>query len=133
VKNLLLSRRLPTAAFSLVEVLAAIAIIGIITFLAIPNIVSIKEDGERNLAISRAEALNMATVAYYQKGGAASVTAWGSANNAQRYVLVAPYLAYAPATLAAYLPSGYGVTLPTSLPPSSKASLVGPDSASIPY
>ena len=42
--------------FSLVEVLAAVAIIGIITFLAIPNIVAVKQDSETNMAISRAEA-----------------------------------------------------------------------------
>tara|TARA_B110000305_G_C19321628_1_gene579240 strand:+ start:371 stop:817 length:447 start_codon:yes stop_codon:yes gene_type:complete len=48
-----------TRGFSLVEVLAAVGIIGIIAFLAIPNIVAIKEDSETNLAISRAEAAKL--------------------------------------------------------------------------
>ena len=56
-------------AFSLVEVLAAVAIIGIITFLAMPNIVAVKQDSETNLAISRAEALNIALVTLLQSNG----------------------------------------------------------------
>ena len=67
--------------FSLVEVLAAVGIIGIIAFLAIPNIVAIKQDSERNLAISRAEAINMAIVSYIQSNGKDNVSAgWSSAN-----------------------------------------------------
>lgn len=127
----------PTAliarGFSLVEVLAAIAIIGIVTFLAIPNIVSIKEDGEINLAISRVEALNMAVVAYYQKGGSSAVTAWSGSDNAGRYVLIAPYLAFAPSSLTAYMPGGYTATLPPSLPPTSKTVLKGPGDKEIHY
>ncbi len=60
-------------AFSLVEVLAAVSIIGIIAFLAIPNIIAIKKDSERNLAISRAEAVNMAIVSYIQSNGKSAV------------------------------------------------------------
>ena len=41
--------------FSLIEVLAAVAIIGIITFLALPNIVTLKQDAEVDLAIARAD------------------------------------------------------------------------------
>ena len=52
--------------FSLVEVLAAVAIIGVITFLALPNIIAVKQDSETNLAISRAEAMNLALVSYIQ-------------------------------------------------------------------
>ena len=37
---------LPFLGFSLVEVLAAVAIIGIITFLAMPNIIAVKQDSE---------------------------------------------------------------------------------------
>ena len=45
--------------FSLIEALATVAIIGIITFLAIPNIVKMRSDGERNMAVARAEAFNL--------------------------------------------------------------------------
>lgn len=116
-------------AFSLVEVLAAIAIIGIITFLAIPGIVRVKEDSERTLAIARAEALNMAMASYLQVHGAPVATAnWDdTTSNAERYTLVRPYLAFAPADVANYLPTGYTATLPVDLLPLQKAALAGPE------
>ena len=115
-------------AFSLVEVLAAVALIGIITFLALPNIVRIKTDSEDSLAISRAEAINLSMASYVQAHGQTSAAAsWTAASDADaRYALLAPYLAYAPSTLAAYMPGGYTITLPTSLLPLSKVALSGP-------
>lgn len=120
-------------AFSLVEVLAAITIIGIITFLAIPNLVRIKEDGERSLAISRAEAMNMALAAFVQANGqAAAVTLWGGANdNSSRYTLVKPYLAFAPNSVSDYMPGGYSVTLPASINPIEKVGLAGPENQAV--
>jgi prepilin-type N-terminal cleavage/methylation domain-containing protein len=103
-------------AFSLVEVLAAVSIIGIIAFLAIPNIVAIKQDSERNLAISRAEAVNMAVVSYIQANGKSNVAStWTSLNDQQRYTLLIPYLSFAPANLTDFIPKGYSVTLPGNL------------------
>ena len=105
-------------AFSLVEVIAAVSIIGIIAFLAIPNIVAIKQDSERNLAISRAEAVNMAVVSYIQSNGKAAVApGWTGINDQQRYTLLIPYLSFAPASLTEFIPVGYSVTLPTNLDP----------------
>lgn len=102
--------------FSLVEVLAAVSIIGIIAFLAVPNIVAIKQDSERNLAISRAEALNMAIVSYIQTNGKSNVASgWTSLNDQQRYTLLIPYLSFAPANLTDFIPKGYSATLPGNL------------------
>lgn len=121
--------------FSLVEVLAAVAIIGIITFLAIPNLIRIKEDSEKNLAIARAESLNMAMATYVQATGQAAATAnWtGASTDELKYSQLAPYLAFAPGTLADYMPLGYTVTFPAALVPLSKATLNGPDNAAIAY
>src|SRR6056297_1236302 len=102
--------------FSLVEVLAAVGIIGIIAFLAIPNIVAIKQDSERNLAVSRAEAINMAIVSYIQSNGKDNVaTSWSTANNQSRYAALIPYLSFAPATITEFAPAGYTITLPGDL------------------
>ena len=62
-------------AFSLVEVLAAVAIIGVITFLALPNIITVKSDAENNLAIARAEAVNIALVNFIQSYGRVKILA----------------------------------------------------------
>jgi prepilin-type N-terminal cleavage/methylation domain-containing protein len=114
--------------FSLVEALAAVAILGIIAFLALPNIVSIKEDSEENLAVARAEALNMAVASYIQANGRfAADTGWDAAGSAQlKYDLISPYLAFAPQQIASYMPTGYAVSLPGDLNALSKTGLVGP-------
>jgi prepilin-type N-terminal cleavage/methylation domain-containing protein len=121
-------------AFSLVEVLAAVALIGIITFLALPNIVRIKQDGESNLAIARAEAINLAMASYAQSVGLTTAnTAWSADDAAGRYNRLSPYLAFAPDTLAGYMPSGYSVTLPSALVPLEKVTLTGPGGTEIAY
>lgn len=114
-------------AFSLVEVLAAITIIGIITFLAIPNIVQVKRDGEDSLARARADALNIAAAAYYQSVGRSTAdTAWsGNTDSSARYLLVRPYLAFAPATLSDFMPRGYSIIFAND-PLRDKATLYGP-------
>lgn len=112
-------------AFSLVEVVAAIAIIGIVTFLAIPNLIQIKEDGERNLAKSRAEALNMAMVSYLQVHGSVTAqSAWSGADNDGKYGLIRGYAAFSPGTLGEYMPAGYGISFPPSLADLSSTNMV---------
>lgn len=121
-------------AFSLVEVLAAVTIIGVITFLAIPNIVRVKQDSEDSLARARADALNVAVAAYFQAVGRdAALNAWQSTDNSGRYNLIAPYLAYAPAGLTTYMPSGYSVMFSTNEPHRVKAVLTGPGSTNMAY
>lgn len=113
--------------FSLVEVLAAVTIIGIIVYLAIPNIVQIRQDAEDGLAKSRAEALNVAAAAYFQASGTQQALAtWTDGSHSSsdaRYTLVRPYLAFAPSTMAAYMPAGYAVEFSSSAPHKEKATL----------
>ena len=92
------------AAFSLVEVLAAITIIGIITFLAVPNIVRVKQDSEDNLARARAESLNMAMAAYVQAVGTnAAQSSWSAAgSDSARYLLVRQYIAFSESSLSLF-------------------------------
>lgn len=116
--------------FSLVEVLAAVTIIGIITFLAIPNIVQIKQDGEDNLARARAETLNMAIASYVQAlGGSAADASWPSPPTPTAcYTLIAPYVAFAEPSIDAYMPTGYGTTnWPTTVsPPNRRVRAISP-------
>lgn len=116
------------AGFSLVEVLAAVAIIGVITFLALPNIITVRQNAEENLAISRAEAVNMAIASFIQSRGRANAeAAWDAASTQQQYYgLLAPFLAFAPAAVGDYMPTGYSITYPASLASLSKVPLTGP-------
>lgn len=112
-------------AFSLVEVLAAVAIIGVIIFLAIPNIVKVREDAEESLAKSRADALNIAAAAYFQAVGPQTASSnWQSAAaDSNRFGLIAPYLAFAPAALGDYMPKNYYINFNTNSPHRIKAVL----------
>ena len=101
--------------FSLIEMLSAVAIIGIISFLAIPNLVKMRSDSERNIAIARAESINMAMATYIQvRGRTQAATDWAGVSTGQaKYALVAPYLAFSEANLTDYIPNGYTVTFNT--------------------
>ena len=116
--------------FSLVEMMACVAIIGVIAFMAIPSVSRMREDSERNLAIARAEALNLAQASLIQvKGRTQASLEWVNAGNNResKYTLLRPYLSFAETTLSAYLPSGYSVNFPASITTMTKASLIGPN------
>jgi len=103
------------SGFSLVEVLAAVAIIGIIVFIAIPNVVQSRRDAEEHFAIGRAEALNSSMSQYIQANGRANAgVAWAGKSNAERFSLIKGYLAYAPTAMGDYQPNGYTFTLPAT-------------------
>ena len=120
--------------FSLVEVLAAVGIIGIIAFLAIPNIVEIKRDSERSLAITRAEGINMGVASYIQATGRdLAAQEWGSLSANQRYERIRPFLSFAPLTLEDFQPSGFVITPPESLTNLRKSILVDTAGEEIPY
>ena len=100
--------------FSLIEALATVAIIGIITFLAIPNIVKMRQDGERNMAVARAEAFNLGIAAYVQSMGLTGASAdWGPLNADARYGRIRPFLAFAPATLTDFISTPYSLDVAT--------------------
>ena len=116
-------------AFSLVELLAAVTIVGIMAFFAIPQVTRLRGDAEVNLAISRAESLNLAITSLIQVRGRTQVivTDWPAATtNDARYTLLRPYLAYSETSITLFMPSGYTATLPASLEPLRKATLSSP-------
>lgn len=129
------ARRKFSRGFSLVEVLIVVAILGTIVFIAIPNIVQVRRDSEDNLARSRAAALNVAAAAYFQAQGVqAASAAWQAAGTDQaRYALVAPYLAFAPSTLASYMPAGYSADFHDSDPLRNQASVLRGTNTAISY
>lgn len=121
--------------FSLVEMMACVSIIGIIAFLAIPSVARMRSDSEKNLAIARAEALNLAQASFIQVRGRSQAAAdWTTATSSTaKYNLLLPYLSYAETTLTAFMPSGYSVTFPSSILSMSKVGLKDPNLTTILY
>jgi prepilin-type N-terminal cleavage/methylation domain-containing protein len=121
--------------FSLVEMMACVSIIGIIAFLAIPSVARMRSDSEKNLAIARAEALNLAQASFIQVRGRSQAAAdWTAATSSTaKYNLLLPYLSYAETTLTAFMPSGYSVTFPSSILSMSKVGLRDPNLTTILY
>ena len=81
--------------------------------------------------------MNMGIASFVQANGRdAAGTAWGGATAAQRYNLVSPYLAFAPSSFNSYMPTNYGLALPTGVTTLSKCGLTkveGGSSIPIPY
>ena len=114
--------------FSLVEMMACVSIIGIIAFMAIPSVTRMRNDGERNLAIARAEALNLAQASFIQVRGRTQASLdWSAASSTEaKYALLRPYLSFSETTLATFMPSGYSVTFAPSITTMTKAALISP-------
>ncbi len=121
--------------FSMVEMIACVSIIGIVAFLAIPSVTRMRGDSERNLAISRAEALNLAQATMLQvRGRSQAATDWNAASTAEaKYTLLKPYLAYSESTLALFMPEGYTLTFATDITKMMKNALKDPNSSVILY
>lgn len=119
-------------AFSLVELLIVITVLGIVLYFAFPNIVQMRSDSEDNLARARAEMLNLAAAAYFQAVGDRTTAKanWSAAGSDEtRYAnLLKPYIAFPSASLSAFMPSSdYTVVFDPTNPISTKAKLYGPN------
>jgi len=120
------------SAFSLVELLIVIVVLGVILYFAFPNIVQMRSDSEANLARARAEMLNLAAAAYFQAVGDRTTAKanWAAAGSDEsRYTsLLKPYIAFPTATLASFMPSSdYTVVFNPTNPLVNKAQLFGPN------
>lgn len=122
------ARGFAVRGFSLVEMMACVSIIGIIAFMAIPSVTRMRSDSERNLAIARAEALNLAQASLIQvRGRTQAALDWTAAGSTEaKYTLLRPYLSFSETTLVSFMPSGYTITFPPAITTMTKAALTGP-------
>ncbi len=121
--------------FSLVEMMACVSIIGIIAFMAIPSITRMRADSERNLAVTRAEALNLAQATFIQaKGRTEANQKWNNVSTDEaRYTLVKEFLSYPESSLKLYMPADYTVKFAPKITDMIKASLTDPTGKVIAY
>lgn len=122
----------PSGAFSLVELLIVIVVLGIVLYFAFPNIVQMRSDSEDSLARARAEMLNLAVAAYFQAVGDRTTAKanWSAAGSdeARYYNLLRPYIAFPTSDLSSFMPSSdYTVVFDPDDPLINKAKLYGPN------
>jgi prepilin-type N-terminal cleavage/methylation domain-containing protein len=120
------------AAFSLLELLIVIVVLGVVLYFAFPNIVQMRSDSEANLARARAEMLNLAVAAYFQAVGDRTTAKqkWAAEGSDEaRYAnLLRTYIAFPSASLDAFMPSSdFTVVFDPSDPLLNKAQLYGPN------
>jgi prepilin-type N-terminal cleavage/methylation domain-containing protein len=126
-----LKTKTANSAFSLVELLVVIVVLGIVMYFAFPNIVQMRSDSEDSLARARAEMLNLSVAAYFQAVGDRTTAKanWSAAGSDEaRYSsLLRPYIAFPPESLSAFMPSSdYTVVFDPTDPLVNKAQLYGP-------
>jgi len=101
------------AAFTLIEVLVVLAVLGLALLFVQPNAARARSEAETALMRQRA-ALLEAAVAQYEGvvGEEAAAAAWaGAASHEARYALVRGFLAWPPPNLAAYQVTGFTVQM----------------------
>lgn len=98
-------------AFTLIEVLVAVAVIGILLFMALPNSAKVKSTAEDNSMKMRAMAMTTAKIEFVRDAGiTTAASAWTNApTNQAKYDLLRAYIQYAPATLQDYSTLGYSI------------------------
>ncbi len=122
---------LTTRGFTLMEILMCIIIMGILAGLLYPSFKGVMTASKDTVAITKCESLNSAAFTYGKRVPGASTT-WNAASNSGRYDLLyaAGYLPNCPSALSSFTPSGYTITLPTTI--TGRCTLSGP-SGSITY
>jgi|GEM_PF-5939958 len=101
-------------AFTLIELIITLTIIGILTSFLIPSMMSSIALSNQDSTINMASTLDLAKTGYLRKQSTAALAAWaGCTNDEQKYQLIRPYL-YAPkdhlgdgTTSTDYTPKGY--------------------------
>ncbi|MBN2069443.1 MAG: prepilin-type N-terminal cleavage/methylation domain-containing protein [Opitutales bacterium] len=92
--------------FSLIELLIVIVVIAALAAVIVPSSTGVKDAADGQKIIAAAENLNLAMTRYKINTG---VRTWQVTDPEARYALLAPYMDFAPATLAEYN-SRYGAT-----------------------
>ena len=123
------------SGWSLAQVILTAAVISIAAAGAVSATSAVGHDGNDRLAISRVQRLRSAIQALKEHQDAAPAAWAGAQTNERRYELLKDQLPLAPATLTAFMPSGYSVVLPADLAqePLQNPTLVRSDNLSYNY
>jgi type II secretory pathway pseudopilin PulG len=100
--------------FTLVETIGVVILIGLLAALAGIAVFGLYTAGQDKQAIATAQTINQAQQIYLVRVSGAA-TAWNAATNDQKFALIKQYLPGTPDSLESYEPSGYTLTLGSTL------------------
>jgi type II secretory pathway pseudopilin PulG len=113
--------------FTLVETLGVVVLIGLLAAMAGMAVFGLYSAGQDKQAIGAAQAINQAEQIYLVRVSGAA-TAWsGASSNNAKFALISTYLPGTPASLTAFEPNGYSITLGATL--TTPATITGPNGA----
>ena len=128
------SRRKRWIIAGLVASTVLTAVLVTVTVLVLPNIVTLEQNHEVDLAIARAEAVNMAVASFVQANGEnAASEDWDAMSEQEHYKAIGHFLAFAPETLEEFVPVNYRLELPQKIVPLTKAKLFDENDQLIAY
>jgi len=107
-----------------------ILLVGIMASLASPAITGLRQAGMDQQTIGVAQSLNQAQQTYQLRVANAATNWSNAADSNAKYQLISGYVPYAADTLADYTPTGYALSLGSTL--GTKVSITGPNGA-LPY
>ena len=98
--------------FTLVEILIAVVIIGVLGYVLSPNSSKSKYAGELAVMKARAAMLNAAQAQFLEANGVnAGLSTWNSQTTGEaQYQLLKPYIQFSPANLATYVLAGWSIS-----------------------
>lgn len=119
------------AGLTTVEAIGVTIIIGLLAGLAYPAIYGLRQSGMDQQAIGVAQAINQAQQTYNLRVSSAEQNWEAAPDSPSKYQLISSYIPFAAATLSAYTPSGYTMTLGATL--STKVAITGPTGTNVNY
>jgi type II secretory pathway pseudopilin PulG len=108
-----------------------IVILGIMAGLSYPAVTGLRQSGLDQQAIGIAQTLNQAQQTYNLRVASAESNWEAVTDSPSKYQLISQYVPFATANLSSYEPSGYALTLGTTL--GSKVAIVGPSGSTVSY
>lgn len=112
--------------FTLLEIVVAVFLVGILATLAVRNLSAAKSSSEEQSMRQKAVELNNYMGEYITSQSVRrAVTKWSGKSNDERYQLLRPFMQFSNETLDKYVLDGYSVTFPDD--PRQQVTLSGPD------
>lgn len=119
------------AGITIVEAVGLTVIIGVLSALSYPAIAGLRQSGLNQQAIAIAQSINQAQQSYNLRVSGAETNWEAAPDSPSKYQLIWQYVPYAAASLSAYTPSGYTLTLGGTL--NTKVTITDPNGNTVSY